>query len=134
MQTSPRIAALSLRWDRIGLGIRCGYNPEQPMSIRHYLEAGRQIANARPADDLALQLRMLTLLLQTASDEALPWFWRAVCLEYTARPLARITSLLGPAEPAACSSVDALVEAARLRLGQAPQPAAPEQESQDAPR
>lgn len=135
---AKRIAALLQRWDRVGLGIRCGYNPEQPTAIRHYLEAGRQVARARPADELALQHRMLTLLLQTAGDEALPWFWRAVCLEYTARPLARITSLLAPVDPAACRSVDALVEATRDRLAQAnlsiEQPQPHQKESQDAPR
>ena len=37
--------------------------------------------------------RMLTALLQVAHDEGLLGFWRSVCLEYTACPLARLHAL-----------------------------------------
>lgn len=33
--------------------------------------------------------RMLQNLLRTARDDALPWFWRSVCLEHATLPLAR---------------------------------------------
>ncbi len=104
-------AALLRRWDRIGVGIRCAYNPALPAVIRHYLDAGRQVIAAGVLPELPVQQRLLTVLLQTAHDEALPWFWRSVCLEHTALPLARLTSLLKLHDPIACHALECAVQA-----------------------
>ena len=66
---------------------------------------------------------MLTVLLQTAQDEALPWAWRAVCLEHTTLPLARLTTLLKLEDPIACQALACAVQAARDHLAAtAPRP------------
>lgn len=88
-------AGLETRWDRIGLGVRCAYNPGRPEVLNHYVHAGRRLSRLRPDQELRVQRRMLELLLRTATDEALPWPWRAACLEHWVWPLARLTSLLG---------------------------------------
>lgn len=86
---------LEQRWERMGLGVRCAYNPQRPEVLCHYVQAGRRLSLLQPEQEARVQRRMLDLLLNTAADEALPWRWRAVCLEHTVWPLARLTSLLG---------------------------------------
>lgn len=87
--------ALERRWDRIGLGVRCAYNPRRTEILHHYMLAGRRLAHLHPGCEARIQRRTLDLLLHTAADRALPWHWRAACLEHTAWPLARLISLLG---------------------------------------
>lgn len=113
-------SALERRWDRIGLGVRCAYNPQRPDVLHHYMQAGRRLSRLQPQREALIQRRMLDLLLHTATDEALPWHWRAVCLEHTAWPLARLTSLWsGSAHPAAHAPVqlEARVQRASEQLG-----------------
>jgi hypothetical protein len=93
--------ALGQRWQRIGLGIRLAYNPQQPAAIRCWLGIGARLASGGGAAEVALLQRTLRLLMQTAHDESLPWYWRSVCLEHTARPLSRLTTLLKLADPLA---------------------------------
>lgn len=106
-------AMLLRRWDRIGIGIRCAYNPCLPAVIRHYLDAGMKVVGAGALPELQVQRRHLGLLLQTANDEALPWFWRSVCMEHTTWPLARVRSLLKLHDPIACQALECAVQAAR---------------------
>lgn len=80
------------RWDRIGLGIRLGYNPWHPPVIRCYLEVGGQLVRAGLRGEREVQERMLTVLLQAASDPGLPWRWRSACHEHTVWPLARLAT------------------------------------------
>ena len=42
-------AALLRWWDRIGIGVRCAYNPGCPCAVRLYLEAGRRVCAAVPS-------------------------------------------------------------------------------------
>ena len=86
---------LEQRWERIGLGVRCAYNPQRPEVLCHYVQAGRRLSRQLPEQEARVQRRMLDLLLNTAADEALPLHWRAGCLVQTVWPLARLTSLLG---------------------------------------
>ncbi len=107
---------LRQRWDRIGIGIRCAYNPWLPPVILLYLQAGRQLVTAGAMADEAVQRRMLSLLMQTARDEALPWTWRAACLAQTVRPRARLARLLQDSDPAAVERMEREAEAMRERL------------------
>jgi len=91
---SAHAASLQARWERIGLGVRCAYNPARPEVLHHYVQAARRLSRLQPEQEARIQRRMLELLLRTAEDEALPWMWRAMCLEHLAWPLARLTSLL----------------------------------------
>jgi hypothetical protein len=88
-----RVARLLSRWERIGLGVRCAYNPLRPDVLLLYVQAGRCLSRLQPQREALIQRRMLELLLHTATDGALPWHWRAMCLEHTAWPLARLASL-----------------------------------------
>ena len=117
---SAKGRALLQRWDRIGLGIRCAYNPAQAGVIRLWLTLGQQLVLHQALSDLQMQQRALTLLLRTAADEALPWFWRSVCLEHCAAPQARLRSLLALHDPLAVQAVDAAVRIARCELAATP--------------
>ena len=117
--------AQQVRWDRIGLGIRCAYNPSQPAVIRFWLRLGQQLVQQQVLSELQVQQRMLSLLLRTSADEALPWFWRSVCLEHSAAPQARLQSLLALHDPLAVQAIDAAVRIARAELPALPPKAAP---------
>lgn len=119
-ELQAQAAALLRLWDRIGIGVRCGYNPYCACAVRHYLEAGRRVAASGARTETQVHQRMLTVLLQTARDEALPWAWRAVCLEHTTLPLARLTSLLKQQDPIACHAMECAVQAAYDRLAATP--------------
>jgi hypothetical protein len=109
---SAHAAALQARWERIGLGVRCAYNPARPEVLQHYVQGARLLSRLQPQREAHIQRRMLELLLRTAEDEALPWTWRAVCLEHLAWPLARLTSLLSR-QAASAQEVAALEDRAQ---------------------
>jgi hypothetical protein len=112
--------ALEQRWDRIGLGVRCAYNPQRPDVLHHYVQAGRRLSQLQPQREALIQHRLLDLLLHTAADVALPWHWRAACLEQAAWPLARLTSLWNRRDPAAAqppAHLEARVRRAGEQLG-----------------
>lgn len=112
------------RWDRIGLGIRCAYNPWHPPVLQVYLEAGRALARHGLMDARDVELRMCQVLLQTACDEALPWAWRSACAEQLTRPLSRLTTLLGRHEPAHLQALERAAQDVRHALALTPQPGA----------
>jgi hypothetical protein len=107
---------LRQRWDRIGIGIRCAYNPWLPPVILLYLQAGRRLVSAGAMDDATVQRRMLTLLMRTADDQALPLPWRMACLEHTTRPRARLERLLASRDPAAVHRIARDADAVLERL------------------
>ena len=113
-------SVLEQRWARIGLGVRCAYNPQRPDLLHRYVQAGRCLSRLQPLRETIVQRRMLDLLLHTAADEALPWFWRAACLEQTAWPLARLSSLWKSSDLAtaqAPAQLEARVQRAGEQLG-----------------
>ncbi|MDZ7589386.1 MAG: hypothetical protein U5L05_01570 [Rubrivivax sp.] len=116
--TAAASAAATRRqhWDRLGLGIRCGYDPQQPALIWRYLALGTRLADCGGLPRRQAFQRMLQLLLQTAHDEALPWYWRSVCLEHTTLPLARLVHLVRPGAPDLAEAWIGEVSAAQDRL------------------
>jgi hypothetical protein len=104
------------RWDRLGLSVRCAYCPAYGNLIRCFLALGGLLVHRGVLTELAANQRMLTVLLQTAGDEALPWFWRSVCIEHTALPQARLVSQLKLHDPLAVEGVLAAVQQARDAL------------------
>ena len=64
-------------------------------------------AGARDAD---------MLIACAAQDEALPWFWRSVCLEHVNLPLAHLATTLGVHDPIAMHALEAAVQRARDQL------------------
>ncbi len=98
-------------WDRIGIGIRCGYNPGCTCSIHHYLEIGRRVVQAGVRNELHVQTRLLQVLLQAARDDGLPAGWRVACMEHAALPFHRVRALLAPHDPIAADALLGAVQA-----------------------
>jgi hypothetical protein len=113
---NARTQALLNLWDRLGLSVRCAYCPTNSNLIRCYVALGRQLVRRGVLTELVANQRMLKLLLRTAGDEALPWFWRCVCIEHTAMPQARLVSQLKLHDPLAVEAVLAAVQQARDAL------------------
>jgi hypothetical protein len=107
---------LLARWRRLEMHVRCALWPNAPGRIRLYLQAGLLLARHGAQPPLAVHRRMLQLLLRTARDDALPWFWRSVCLEHVTLPLAQLASHLRPVDPAAYEALAAAVQRAREAL------------------
>ncbi len=113
------------RWQRLALGIRLAYNPQQPAVIRQYLGLGHRLVQCGALAPEAAWPTMLNLLLQTAHDDALPWFWRSVCLEHSSMPLVRASHhLQRRGDTAAPARLQARVTAAQAGLGATPGAAA----------
>lgn len=103
-------------WQRLALGIRMAYDPQQPALIRRYLALGHLLVQQGLLPARQAWPHMLEQLLQTAGDAALPWFWRSVCLEHTAMPLARCTYLQRRGALDDLPRLQARVDAARAAL------------------
>lgn len=114
--TDAKATALVHRWQRIQMHVRCGLSAHQPGCVRAYVHTGLQLARSGALPALAVHLRMLQTLLQTAQDQGLPWFWRSVCLEHVNLPLAKLTSLIGLHDPLAMQAIEAAVQSARSQL------------------
>lgn len=108
------------RWQRIGLGVRLAYDPRRPELVRLWIGIGMKLADDGGAHELAVLQRLLALLMQVALDEALPWYWRNVCLELSARPQARLVWLLKRHDPLQAEAMAAVVDLARARLDDVP--------------
>lgn len=108
------------RWQRIGLGVRLAYNPRKPDVVRLWIALGQQLAADPGIDETALLRRLLRLLVQVANDEALPWYWRSVCLELADRPLARLLTLLRASDPLQADALQVVMQLARERLDAVP--------------
>ncbi|MFY9511564.1 MAG: hypothetical protein WAQ05_11400, partial [Rubrivivax sp.] len=66
-------AALLRRWQRLHLQVRCALQPDQPALLRQYLACGTLLTRRAALPAVPTQRRMLSVLLQTAADPALPW-------------------------------------------------------------
>ena len=113
---TPHQAAQHRRWERLHVAIRCGLFPMQPALIRVYLGVGCWLVRQGQLNEPAASQRMLDLLLNTARDDALPWFWRSVCLELSTLALARLTTLLNQQDPHALQSLFDTVDSAQGQL------------------
>lgn len=113
-------SALLRRWQRLHLQVRCALHTDRPSLVQQYLACGTLLTRRGPFDALATQRRMLQLLLQTANDSALPWFWRSVCLEHCTQPLARLSALLRLHDPLAFAALEAAVQTVAARLPASP--------------
>jgi len=121
-EVMPHQAAQQMRWERMHVAIRCGLHASQPTLIRIYLGLGRWLVQQGLVDEQRANRCMLRLLLDTARDEALPYFWRSVCLEHTAMPVARLTTLLKPRDPEGLDALLAGLGSAQARLAVVTQP------------
>jgi len=110
-QNTASASALLRRWQRLHLLIRCALQHDDPALVRQYLACGTLLTRRAALAPIPTQRRMLELLLQTAADPALPWFWRSVCLEHTTQPLARLSALLRPHDPLAFAALEDAVAA-----------------------
>ncbi|MDP1532260.1 MAG: hypothetical protein Q8N44_17240 [Rubrivivax sp.] len=115
---SPDVSRQCLRWERMQIAVRCGLHAGHPSLIRIYLGLGQRLARQGLASEAVTLQRMLRVLLATADDVALPWFWRSACLEHVDLPMARLVAQ--PGSSAAAASWQLAVQAARERLPPAP--------------
>lgn len=116
MSLTRSTRTLHSRWQVLQLYVRCALNVAQAGYVRQYLSCGIKLARMGAMDERDVQLRMLQTLLRTARDEALPWFWRSVCLEHTSLPLARLHSLVARHDPVAMRAIEAAVQRGRDEL------------------
>lgn len=105
---------------RLQLRVRCALRPDQPECVRSFVQAGLRLERLGLASAMAVHHRLLLTLLATARDEALPWFWRSVCLEHLSLPLARLVSILSVHDPITARSLQWTVQ--RARDGMVPPP------------
>ncbi|MDC6381082.1 FagA protein [Pseudomonas graminis] len=80
-------------WRALSLRIRCALDPDEPRLIEHYLAEGRYLARFTATPKSLICESTFRLLLDTASDTALPWHWRCLCLDQAWRPLRDMQSL-----------------------------------------
>jgi hypothetical protein len=113
--TTPQRRQSIARWQRIGLGIRLAYNPDRADVLRLWIALGGRLAHGGDGEEPLLWRNVVRLLLHTASDQALPWRWRAARLDHTARPVARLTTLLC-ADETQRDALAAAVERVEVRL------------------
>jgi hypothetical protein len=112
--------ALLDRWDRIGLGVRLGYNPSQPQAIRAFLYAGRLLVRSGVRAEPDVQLRSFGVLLATADDPMLPLSWCEACLEHACLPMARLMSWGRRSARIDPATLQARLEAVSQRLASRP--------------
>ena len=74
-------------WRWMSRQIRCALAPDEPRLIEHYLAEGRYLSCCTATSPWMIAETSLRLLLDTATDTALPWHWRGLCLDQTWRPL-----------------------------------------------
>ncbi|RZL86042.1 MAG: hypothetical protein EOP82_31475 [Variovorax sp.] len=109
-------ATLMQRWQRLQIHVRCGMHAHDPGCIRLYVHTGLRIVRRGIQPAVATHMRVLQTLLLSAQDEALPWFWRSVCLEHVNLPLAHLASTLGVHDPIGMHALEAGVQRARDQL------------------
>ena len=80
-------------WRALSLRIRCALDPDEPRLIEHYLAEGRYLARFTATPKSLICESTFRLLIDTASDTALPWHWRCLCLDQAWRPLRDMQSL-----------------------------------------
>lgn len=94
---TPAVAA----WERAGLQVRLCVDPDEPLLIERYLDLERvlQRRETGSCDDSRWDQRWdwawrsACLLMETASDAALPMHWRWLCLDHVHRPLHTLSTL-----------------------------------------
>ncbi|MCI0994293.1 FagA protein [Pseudomonas sp. ICMP22404] len=74
-------------WRWMSRRIRCAMSPDEPRLIEQYLAEGRYLARCTATSPWMICETAFRLLLDTASDVALPWHWRTLCLDQAWRPL-----------------------------------------------
>ena len=94
---TPAVAA----WERAGVQVRLCVDPNEPLLIERYLDLERvlQLHESRTVYDSRWDRRWdwswrsACLLMETASDAALPMHWRWLCLDHVHRPLHTLSTL-----------------------------------------
>lgn len=74
-------------WNWQGFRIRCALFPDEPRQLELHWALGRQLVEHGLLCPWQMSLSTLNLLMDTASDTALPWHWRSLCLDHAYRSL-----------------------------------------------
>lgn len=108
--------ALHEHWLHLQWQLRCALATTDSGLIDDYLACADELLRRRACNPVSTRLRTLQTLLRSASDPALPWRWRRLCLAYAPAAQARIVSLLHPHDPIALRAVEAAVQRCRGEL------------------
>ncbi|MCY1525984.1 hypothetical protein D9M68_609850 [compost metagenome] len=74
-------------WHWQGFRIRCALLPDEPRLLEQHMLHSSLLIERGVLSPWRVASTILRLLLDTASDPALPWHWRCLCLDYAYRPL-----------------------------------------------
>lgn len=78
------------RWHWQATRIRCALTPDEPRLILCHLAEGHLLAQHGHFTAWEAARRALSLLLDTAADQALPHHWRHACLDQAFRPMQQL--------------------------------------------
>lgn len=74
-------------WYWQGWRIRCALFSDEPRQLDHYMLHAGLLIEQGVMSPWRVSSTVLRLLLDTASDPALPWHWRSLCLDHVYRPM-----------------------------------------------
>ncbi|TBU98172.1 FagA protein [Stutzerimonas kirkiae] len=74
-------------WYWQGFRIRCALLPDEPRLLDAHWAQGLQLVEHGRIAPWRMAATTLNLLLDSACDPALPWHWRAICLDQSYRSL-----------------------------------------------
>lgn len=74
-------------WYWMKARIRCALAADEPRLIRRFISESDAMVHCGLLDDWRAGEGAFRLFLDTATDTALPWHWRCLCLDHAYRPL-----------------------------------------------
>ena len=81
-------------WQRLGMQVRLALYPDDPRLLAQYLSCGDALVARHGRSAWWVHDRILSLLLTTAYDAALPIVWRLSCLDACSRPMSALGALV----------------------------------------
>lgn len=116
MITTHDTCQLARHWSLLHLYVRCALDVRQEHLVAHWVQIGSDLMSGTPSLAPKLAFRMLDTLLQTATDEALPWCWRSLCLEQIDGPRRVLVAWLQVHDPLAIQALEAGIQRSCDRL------------------
>ncbi|WP_236207779.1 FagA protein [Pseudomonas tohonis] len=80
-------------WRWLGQHIRCALTPDEPRLLTRFLDDGHELVVHHDLPAWRIFEGSFQLLLDSATDRALPWHWRCLCLDHAYLPLQSLRPL-----------------------------------------
>lgn len=116
MITTEETRQLAGHWRLLHLYVRCALDVRQEHLVAHWLQIGTDLMVRSPSLAPKFAFQMLDTLLQTATDEALPWSWRGLCLAHIEGPRKVLIDWLQVHDPVAVGALEAGIQRCCDRL------------------